>query len=107
MQHNPGIKYDSDKPDYSLLDLATLEGVVRVLQAGAEKYSRDNWKHVRPVRRYFAATLRHLARYRAGEQFDPETGESHLAHAVASLTFIMWHELNGTFAPDYLLEDQP
>jgi hypothetical protein len=107
MSNNPpGVKYDTLKADYSLLDLKALEGVVRVLQAGAEKYSRDNWKHVRPVRRYFAAALRHLAAYRAGQQFDEETNESHLAHAVACLTFMLWHETNGTFSPEYLEGDE-
>jgi hypothetical protein len=94
-----GVKNDSEKPDYSLLPLEALEGVVRVLAYGAKKYSRSNWTRVRPTRRYFAAALRHLAQYKSGEQNDPESGQSHLAHAVASLVFCLWFEQRKKFSP--------
>jgi len=41
-----GVKYDSGKPDYTLLPLDALEQVVEVLTFGAAKYDRDNWKKV-------------------------------------------------------------
>jgi hypothetical protein len=99
-----GKKYDQEKADYSLLDLGSLEEVVHVLDFGAHKYSRSNWQKVKPARRYFAACLRHLARYRSGEATDSETGRSHLAHAVACLMFLLWHEARKTFSPKDLTE---
>lgn len=86
-----GIKYDGEKPDWSLLDLSLVEDVVKVLTYGARKYSPDNWQKVEKER-YFAAAMRHIAAYQAGEACDSETGISHLAHAQCCLHFLQWHE---------------
>jgi len=86
-----GAKHDDGKPDYTLLPLAALEPVVRVLEHGERKYSRDNWQHVpEPQRRYLAAALRHLAAHQRGEALDPESGQPHLAHAACCLIFLLW-----------------
>ncbi len=88
-----GIKHDGEKPRWDLLPLSTLAGAVRVLTFGAGKYSPDNWMHVPdPVRRYYAAMMRHVTAWQSGELVDPETGESHLAHAICCLLFMLWHE---------------
>jgi hypothetical protein len=52
---------------------------------GARKYSRDNWKNGFKVTRSCAAALRHIFQFLSGETLDPESGLSHLGHAVASL----------------------
>jgi hypothetical protein len=85
-----GVKYDMEKPDYSLIPPYALEDVVRVLTLGSQKYSRDNWKLLKNARaRYFAAAMRHLwARFR-GEITDPESGIDHGAHAVCCILFMM------------------
>jgi len=88
-----GIKYDSEKPDYSLLAPDALEELVKVLTYGANKYSRDNWKQLTDANnRYFAASMRHMWALRRGEELDPESGLSHIAHAMASMMFLF--ELN-------------
>lgn len=85
-----GMKFDSEKPDYSLIPPNALDDVVNVLTYGARKYSADNWNHVDDARnRYFAATQRHLWAVRRGEKMDPETGISHFAHAAASMLFLL------------------
>ena len=59
-----GQKFDSGKPDYSLLPWDAVEDVVRVLDFGAKKYARDNWKLVEDHKnRYLAAAFRHLSAY--------------------------------------------
>jgi hypothetical protein len=84
-----GRKFDSEKPEYGLLPPLCLDEVARVLTAGAKKYDRDNWKYVEDgPRRYFDAAQRHLWAYKRGENLDPETGMSHIAHAICSLMFI-------------------
>jgi len=84
-----GLKFDTDKPDYSLTPWAALEEVVKVLTYGAKKYSRDNWQHVTPFKeRYLAAALRHIVAYARGETIDPESGLHHLAHAATSLCYL-------------------
>lgn len=85
-----GVKYDDEKPDYTLLPWDALEEVVRCLEYGARKYARANWKKVPDAfNRYERAGFRHrIARVR-GEEVDPESGCRHLAHEVCSLLFQM------------------
>lgn len=88
--HNPlGRKFDGGKPDYTLLPWDAVEEVVKVLDYGAKKYARDNWKHVDDAEtRYLAAAFRHLSAYAQGNEVDDETGLSHLAHAACCLLFL-------------------
>lgn len=70
-----------------------MRDVVRVLTMGAEKYSRDNWKHVDNAReRYSDAAMRHFVAWATGERVDSESGITHLAHAVCCLLFLMWFD---------------
>lgn len=89
-----GVKHDFSKPQMSLLPLKQLEGVVRVLEFGAAKYARGDWKYVPDGgMRYFDAAMRHL-----GELCDPESIKDlaacdqesflpHIDHAICSLIF--------------------
>lgn len=85
-----GMKFDQGKPRYDLVPWEAMDDVVRVLTYGAQKYADNNWKHVEDAaKRYPAATFRHLSAYMQGEKMDPETGVSHLAHAMCSLMFML------------------
>ena len=85
-----GIKYDSEKPDYSLIPPNALEDVAKVLTHGAQKYDRNNWQHLENLdNRYFAAAQRHLWALRRGETSDPETGIHHAAHAICCMMFMV------------------
>jgi hypothetical protein len=85
-----GFKYDQSKPDWSLLPMKSFEAVIRVLTYGAKKYERDNWRYIENGEtRYMAAALRHLAAHQDGSTEDEETGESHLAHAICCLVFLL------------------
>lgn len=84
-----GIKFDSEKPDYSLIPPHALEELVNVLTYGKNKYARDNWQVLDDgYRRYFAAAQRHIWAIHRGETHDPESGFHHAAHAAACLFFI-------------------
>lgn len=90
-----GQKHDKDKPRFSLLPGGPLLQVVQVLEYGAKKYAPDNWKRVPdPKLRYFDAAMRHLWAWHRGEEVDPESGLSHLAHAACSLLFMLHFEGN-------------
>ncbi len=89
-----GMKFDGDKPDWSLLNMETVQGLVRVLTMGATKYSRHNWIDVEPYR-YYAALLRHITAWSNGESIDNESGLNHLYHAMANLYFLIEHENKG------------
>jgi hypothetical protein len=85
-----GVKYDSDKLDWSLVPIESMEKVIEVLMFGAKKYAPDNWKKVpNAERRYYNAAMRHLTAHQRGETLDIETGLSHLAHAACCLLFLL------------------
>ena len=89
-----GVKYDNDKPQWSLLPFKALKEVVDVLTYGAKKYAPDNWKKVPDAkRRYTDAGFRHFTAYASGEKLDPETGKSHLAHAMCCLLYLLAFEV--------------
>lgn len=90
-----GIKYDGEKPDYSLIPPYALEETVKVLTYGAVKYSRDNWRLLDDAKtRYFAAAQRHMWALQKGETHDPESGLHHAAHAACCMLF--YNELHFT-----------
>jgi hypothetical protein len=84
-----GRKFDGDKLEYGLLPPFALKDVVKVLTYGAQKYERDNWRHVPDaIRRYFDASQRHIWAWKEGEKCDPETNMSHISHAICCLLFL-------------------
>ena len=88
-----GNKFDQGKPRWSLLPFSSVEQVVNVLTFGAAKYAPDNWKYVGDAKeRYSDAALRHITAWLQGEKKDKETGESHLAHAICCLLFLIWFD---------------
>lgn len=76
-----GTKYDVGKPRMDLIPPRTLEVIAAVFAFGAEKYGDYNWYKGIKYSRIFAAIMRHLWAYWRGEDLDPESGLSHLAHA--------------------------
>lgn len=100
-----GVKYDSEKPDYSLLPPNALEETVKVLTFGAKKYSPGNWKKLNSAwTRYFAAAQRHMWALQKGEEKDPESGYHHAAHASCCLLFML--EIDKTRNSDIIDPDQ-
>jgi len=91
------VKTDIDKPRWSLLPFKALNEIVKVLTFGAIKYEVDNWRKGNGFNydRVFSATMRHLTSWWEGEDKDPETGLSHLAHAGCNILFLLEYELTG------------
>jgi hypothetical protein len=87
-----GTKDDDGKRQWHLLPLSLLEDTVDVLMFGAKKYGVNNWRNVKNGHeRYYDALMRHISAWKQGEVVDPDTGISHLAHAMCNLIFL--HEL--------------
>jgi hypothetical protein len=97
-----GTKHDREKVRLELIAPELVQAVGAVLTYGAEKYGARNWEQGISWGRLFGATLRHLWAWWAGEDTDPETGLSHLAHAACGVMFMLWHEQH---RPD--LDDRP
>lgn len=84
-----GTKHDKGKPRWDLVPYDGLAVFVDVLTLGAAKYSDRNWELGITYSRLFAATMRHLTAWWGGEDLDPDTGRSHLAHAVCDAVFLL------------------
>jgi len=80
------MKKDDNKYDPTMLTLEMIELVSRVRMFGAKKYARNNFKITGfKYTRSLAAALRHIHAFLNGEDNDPESGLSHLGHAICSL----------------------
>lgn len=84
-----GTKHDQDKPRMDLLDPHAIEVLAQVLTFGAKKYEAHNWRKGISKGRLLAAALRHLFAYLGGQDKDPETGLSHVGHAMCCCMFLL------------------
>lgn len=85
----PGTKFDAGKPPMELLSTEVLVQISRVLEFGKKKYDTHNWRKGMSWSRLIGAALRHLTAYKDGEDLDPETGLSHLAHLGCCTMFLL------------------
>lgn len=86
------VKFDGGKPRLSLLSRHALEETSRALDFGAKKYSAHNWRKGFAWSRNLDAALRHIHAFQEGEDKDPESGISHLAHAMCNIMFLLEFE---------------
>jgi hypothetical protein len=87
------LKFDGAKPRVELLPFAALEETSKVLAFGVEKYGEHNWRNGFKWSRLLGAMLRHIFAFLRGEDNDPETGLSHMAHAACCVLFLLEHIL--------------
>lgn len=83
-----GARFNSGKPDYSLIPLCTLDDEARVWMYGQKKYSSWNWAKGMAWSIPLACLLRHMAAWQRGEENDKESGLPHLAHAMCNLRML-------------------
>ena len=90
------IKFDANKLDWSLIPWDSVEEILKVLEFGKAKYSSWNWATGEGFKytRVFNSLLRHLFSWIRGEDNDPESGLSHLAHAGCNVFFLLYYVKN-------------
>lgn len=91
-----GKKFDSGKPDLSLIPLSALIEEAKGFMLGERKYGRYNYSEGMEASRLVGAALRHILAWQQGENQDPESGASHLGHARCCLAMLLECERLGT-----------
>ncbi len=81
------------KPPWHLLPWGAVAAVVRVLAEGALKHGDRHWEGGMLYSEHFSAALRHITAWWERDDSDPETGESHLAHAASRILFLLAYAL--------------
>ncbi len=90
-----------NKPPLDYLEWGVLDSAARVMKSGADKYGRRNYRDTEILASvYVGALLRHVTAWAAGEDIDPDTGQSHLAHVVANCMVVESAGLAGTLVDD-------
>ena len=118
------LRYNTNKPKWSLMDYESIEDMLRVLAYGRHKYSifadengvehkgvditpeqaatmeclydaRDNWKNKTDMEVPIDSLQRHIAAIMKGEQNDKESGLPHIAHVMANAMFYSYHSRKG------------
>lgn len=86
---NPKDAIASNKiPMHLWPETATVMGSMGLLD-GALKYGRSNWRGTGvKASVYYDAIRRHLAAWFEGEDFDPDSGLSHLCHILANAAIL-------------------
>lgn len=89
-----GKKWDTEKLRLDLVPVKLIEWKAEVYQYGANKYGEGNWLKFKPedMKRFHAATLRHLFYYLKGERIDQESGLNHLQHAGWNIDTMLWYD---------------
>jgi hypothetical protein len=91
-QFGTALKFDQDKLPLHLLSTEAMNQTAAVLKFGAQKYAEHNWRAGFAWSRPLAAAMRHITAFNDGEDTDPESGLSHLAHAACCIMFLLEFE---------------
>jgi len=93
------MKFDGKKPPIHLIPPECIIAIAEVLEMGMAKYGENNWRkdlqHTTWSRTY-SSIMRHMLAWFMGEDKDPESGLSHLAHAMTQLMILF---IQQKFAP--------
>lgn len=84
-----GNRYNQGKVRLDLLPVGPIMEIGKVFTFGAEKYAPRNWEKGLKWSTCIASLKRHIAAFESGEDFDPESGLLHLAHAGCNILFLL------------------
>jgi 5'(3')-deoxyribonucleotidase len=84
-----GKRFNEGKTRYDLVPTYAQEQYAKVLTVGAIKYAERNWEKGMKWSKVIASLERHIAAFKAGEDFDKETGLPHMSHAMCNAAFLV------------------
>lgn len=100
---NPKQRYGDRKVPLHLVPTSAQVAIAMGLKEGARKYGAFNWRETNvETMTYVGAALRHLTAWVDGEDIDPDSGNPHLFHAMASLAI-----LTDALASDKAIDNRP
>ena len=102
-----GWKNDQEKVRTDLLPIDGLMEEAQVWTFGAKKYEPRNWEKGLAWSRPYGALLRHIWAWWSGEEFDPETGISHLAHASCCIRMLQCYRIRQVGEDDRPIRKEP
>jgi len=90
---NKSMRFNAGKPQltFPMSTGIALEGVARVMEFGAIKYERDNWKKGLDPESILDSMLRHISAYLDGEYIDSDSGLPHIDHISCNALFLGYH----------------
>lgn len=85
------VKHDQNKVDWAILPLDATEEIIKVFQFGEKKYARGNFANGDGLEytRMLNSLMRHTTSFMRGEDLDPESGLSHMAHAGCCVLMLL------------------
>lgn len=87
---NPKQAYGDRKVPLHLVPASAQVAIAMGLKEGARKYGAFNWRETDvETMTYVGAAMRHLTAWIDGENIDPDSGNPHLFHAMASLAILV------------------
>ena len=90
MTENPKDIVGRTKPPLHLIPASAMIQEAMVMGLGAKKYGPFNWReHDVAASVYVAAAYRHIMAWFDGQDLDPESGISHLAHARSCMGILL------------------
>jgi len=85
------MRFNETKPklSYILEFPKAMAETAKVMEFGAEKYDRHNWKKGGSMSEQMDSLIRHAVAFQNGEDSDEESGRSHLAHIICNAAFLL------------------
>jgi|FLMP01.1.fsa_nt_emb hypothetical protein len=90
MGYDPKGAIGATKAPLQLIPAPFLHECAWVAKSGAAKYGAYNWRLAYvESQTYVGAIMRHLTAWQDGEDLDPESGQTHLAHVAMSCAILI------------------
>ena len=86
IRHNEG----KVKLSYAIEFMDAMEQLSRKMEAGAEKYERNNWRKGLPITELADSLLRHLTDFMDGKNVDAEDGTHPRAGVLTNTAFMLY-----------------
>jgi hypothetical protein len=87
-----GTKHDEGKPRFDLIPVMPMFELAKLYAIGAKKYDDRNWEKGISWGRIFRALLSHAFKWWAGQKYDQEDGQHHLASVAWCAFALMEYE---------------